>query len=180
MWDSGKPIHTNEHPNPSCHYNAYKFNENGDRILPEWGTCIHDNELNSDSAPYLNFHGTDGLELVLAIAEQDFSILNPAGIKGAIEGLLNIASDTDMSEHDCQARFGKVLEPLPRVEIPPFEPSGEFDPAPSDEVVEFYCSADVADGEINREALNYNCPTLDQYNLFADAQDPRSLSLIHI
>ena len=174
MWDSGKPIHTNEHPNPSCHYNAYKFNENGDRILPEWGTCIHDNELNSDSAPYLNFHGTDGLELVLAIAEQDFSILNPAGIKGAIEGLLNIASDTDMSEHDCQARFGKVLEPLPRVEIPPFEPSGEFDPAPSDEVVEFYCSADVADGEINREALNYNCPTLDQYNLFADAQDPRS------
>ena len=175
MWDSGKPVHTNEHPNPSCHYNAYKFDENKQRIQPEWGSCIHSNELSEDSAPYLNFHGTDGLELVLAIADQDLSILPPAGLLDVLEGLLNMPSDTRLSDHDCQARFGKTLASLPRVDIPPFEPSGEFDPAPSDEVVDFYCSADVAEGEINREALNYNCPTLDQYNLFADPQDPRSL-----
>ncbi|PNE04227.1 hypothetical protein A15D_00006 [Alcanivorax sp. MD8A] len=175
MWDSGKPVHTNEHPNPSCHYNAYKFDENKQRIQPEWGSCIHSNELSEDSAPYLNFHGTDGLELVLAIADQDLSILSPAGLLDVLEGLLNMPSDTRLSDHDCQARFGKTLASLPRVNIPPFEPSGEFDPAPSDEVVDFYCSADVAEGEINREALNYNCPTLDQYNLFADPQDPRSL-----
>ena len=168
MWDSGKPIHTNEHPNPSCHYNAYKFNDNGERKLPEWGSCIHSNEMSSDSVSYLNFHGTDGLELAIMLAEQDFPS-SPADLRGIIEGLLNISASRDMSEHDCE------LPSLPRVEIPPFEPSGEFDPAPSDEVVDFYCSADIADGEINREALNYNCPTLDQYNLFADPEDPRSM-----
>lgn len=134
MDSNGKPLHTNEHPNPSCHYNAYKFDENNERIQPTWGSCIHDNEFSEDSEPYLNFHGTDGLELVLALAEQDLSILSPSGLLDALEGLLNMPSDTNLSDHDCQARFGTLLPSLPRVEIPPFEPSGDFDPAPPPEV----------------------------------------------
>ena len=66
----------------------------------------------------------------LALAEQDLSILSPSGLLDALEGLLNMPSDTNLSDHDCQARFGTLLPSLPRVEIPPFEPSGDFDPAP--------------------------------------------------
>lgn len=175
MDSNGKPIHTNEHPNPSCHYNAYKFDDEATRIQPKWGSCFHDNAFSDDSEPYLNFHGTDGLELVLALAEQDTSILSPDGLLEVLNGLLNMPSDTNLSDHDCQTRFGSVLASLPRVVIPPFERSGDFDPAPDPEVVEQLCNAEVASGEINRDALVVNCPRLDQYNLFATADDPRSL-----
>ena len=173
--ENGKPIHTNQHPNPSCHYNAYKFNDQGERKQPTWGSCIHDNELSDDSAPYLNFHGTDGLELVIGLLDQDLSILTPGGLVDIIGGLLNFPSDTKLSDHDCQARFGQVLAPLPRVEIPPFEPSGDYDPATSEEYIAHLCEQEVEEGEINRAALEVDCPLLSQYNLFADAEDPRSL-----
>lgn len=172
---NGKPIHTNEHPNPACHYNAYKFDDEGARIQPTWGSCIHDNDFSNDSAPYLNFHGTSGLELVLAIADMDFSILLPTRWLEVIEDLLNLPSDTNLSDHDCQTRFGSVLASLPRVVIPPFERSGTIDPAPDPELVEQLCNAEVAIGEINRDALAVNCPRLDQYNLFEVAADPRSM-----
>ncbi|MDX1802996.1 MAG: parallel beta-helix domain-containing protein [Alcanivorax sp.] len=172
---NGKPLHTDEDPNPACHYNAYKFDANGNRILPQWGSCFHDNQLSSDSAPYLNFHGTDGLELIMALADQDLSILSADGLSNLISGTLNFPSDTHLSDHDCQARFGKVLAPLPRVTIPPFERSGEIDPAPSQEEVERLCNAKVGPGQINRRALQVNCPRLEQYNLFADPHDPRSM-----
>ncbi|WP_374072078.1 parallel beta-helix domain-containing protein [Alloalcanivorax xenomutans] len=172
---NGKPIHTNQHPNPSCHYNAYKFDDQGQRKLPQWGSCIHDNQFDEDSVPYLNFHGTDGLEVVMALAEQDLSLLDPAELLEVIQGLLNLPSDRKLEDHDCQVRFGKLLAPLPRVTIPPFEPSGEHDPAVSEEYVKFLCEAETAQNAINRPALAVDCPRLDQYNLFADPADPRSL-----
>ncbi|WP_238400896.1 parallel beta-helix domain-containing protein [Alloalcanivorax marinus] len=173
--ENGKPLHTNEHPNPSCHYNAYKFDDQGERKQPTWGSCIHDNELSDDSAPYLNFHGTDGLELVMGLLDQDLSILTPGGLVDIIGGLLNFPSDTRLEDHDCQARFGRGLEPLPRVEIPPFEPSGDYDPATTEEYIAHLCEQEVEEGEVNRAALEVDCPLLSQYNLFADAEDPRSL-----
>ncbi|EKF73784.1 hypothetical protein A11A3_11908 [Alcanivorax hongdengensis A-11-3] len=173
--ENGKPQLTNEDPNPSCHYNAYKFDSNGNRKLPQWGSCFHDNDMSSDSAPYLNFHGTDGLELIIGLADQDLSLLSPDGLASIVTGTLNFPADTHLSDHDCQSRFGKVLEPLPHVTIPPFERSGDIDPAPSEEVVEKLCNTSVASGEINRDALEVNCPRLDQYNLFADPHDPRSM-----
>tara|TARA_R110000850_G_scaffold2621_5_gene12382 strand:+ start:198 stop:3221 length:3024 start_codon:yes stop_codon:yes gene_type:complete len=173
--EHGKPLHTNQHPNPSCHYNAYKFDDQGNRKLPRWGSCIHDNELSDDSAPYLNFHGTDGLELVIGLVDQDLSILTPGGLLDIVGGLLNFPSDTNLSDHDCQARFGSVLPSLSRVEIPPFEPSGDFDPAASEEYIAHLCEAEVEEGEINRAAFEVDCPLLSQYNLFAEADDPRSL-----
>ncbi|MGJ8687060.1 MAG: parallel beta-helix domain-containing protein, partial [Spongiibacteraceae bacterium] len=172
---AGKPQHTNEHPNPDCHYNAYKFTAQAERIQPDWGSCFHSNDMSDDSQPYLNFHGTRGLEIVLALAEQDPSILTPEGLQGALTGLAEFTADTDMSVHDCQTRFGKLLPTLPLVTIPPFERSGTIDPSPSDEVIAQLCATSVAAGEINRAALTVNCPSLDQYNLFSDAEDPRSM-----
>ncbi len=173
--ENGKPIHTNEHPNPSCHYNAYKFNDQGERKLPQWGSCFHDNDLSADSQAYMNFHGTEGLELVLAAAEQDTGILTLEGLQSVLAGLDGVVADTDKSVHDCQARFGKLLPALPRVEIPPFEPSGTIDPAPSEDYINKLCTKRGKPGSVNREALAVNCPRLDQYNLFADPHDPRSM-----
>ncbi|MBD3658330.1 parallel beta-helix domain-containing protein [Marinobacter sp.] len=170
----GKPIHTNEHPNPACHYNAYKFDTAGNRKLPRWGSCFHDNDLGPESQAYMNFHGTQGLELVLAAAEQDPAILTPEGLQSVFEGLTGVVADTDATVHDCQARFGTVLAPLPRVTIPPFQRSGTVDPAPSAEYINRLCSKPARPGVVNRDALAVNCPTLDQYNLFADPHDPRS------
>ena len=170
---NGKPDFNNNHPNPSCHYNAYKFDNQGKRKQPEWGSCIHSNQF-QDGQPYLNFHGTSGLELLLGALEQDTSLLSLDGLRRVIEGILNFPADTRLEDHDCQARFGRVLPPLPRVVIPPFERSGQFDPAPSEEQVNRLCGLATQPGQINRAALAVNCPRLEQYNLFADPQDPRS------
>src|SRR5690606_6518877 len=62
----------------------------------------------------------------------------------------------------------------PRVTIPPFQRSGTVDPAPSAEYINRLCSKPARSGVVNRDALAVNCPTLDQYNLFADPHDPRS------
>ena len=175
MAANGKPIHTNQHPNPSCHYNAYKFDDNGQRIKPEFFACFRDNEFSDDSADYMNFNGTSGLELVIALAEQDTNILSLDGLQNVIEGLLSFPADQDISAHDCQQRFGRVLEPLPRVTIPPFERSGDLQPAPTEEAIAALCEVPLVDGEINRDALAVDCPRLDQYNLFEDPTDPRSL-----
>lgn len=163
--EHGKPQLTNEHPNPSCHYNAYKFDieaEGAPRLKPEWFSCIDDdNEFSNDSIAYANFHGTKGLELLV---EGSFDL-------GA---LLEFPSSFDATPHKCVAQYGRNLEPLPPVVIPPFERSGDFDPAPTEAEVAKLCGASVGSGKVNFAAANVNCPTLDQYHLFADAEDPRS------
>ncbi|MCK2148250.1 hypothetical protein MYE70_04160 [Marinobacter alexandrii] len=171
---NGKPIHTNEHPNPACHYNAYKFDSQATRKEPQWGSCFHHNAFEGKGQPYLNFHGTQGLELALAAAEQDTSILSLEGLQSVLAGLDGAVGDTDPFVHDCQARFGKLLPPLPRVTIPPFERSGTVDPAPSQAEIDRLCSKPVRSGQVNWAATAVNCPRLDQYNLFADPGDPRS------
>ena len=174
--ENGKPIHTNEHPNPACHYNAYKFNAQGERKLPEWGSCIYNNEMSSDSQDYINFHGMRGLELVLNVVDFDLgAIFSWQGLQDTLTGPLEFFADTELEDHDCNARFGRTLASLPRVTIPPFERSGSVDPAPTQEYINQLCEAPVKPGEINREALVVDCPRLDQYNLFANAQDPRSM-----
>lgn len=92
---NGKPIHTNEHPNPSCHYNAYKFDSQANRKQPQWGSCFHSNDYEGKGQPYLNFHGTQGLELALAAAEQDTSILSLEGLQSVLAGLDGAIGDTD-------------------------------------------------------------------------------------
>ena len=166
----GKPIHTNEHPNPSCHYNAYKFDDGGERIKPEWFMCIHDNDMSADSTAYMNFHGAQGLELL------DF-VGNPGAetLLAVVAGLPGLRADKDISVHDCPTRYGKQLAPLAPVVIPRFVPSGNAAAVPTAEEIARLCGTAVSGTAINSAALDVNCPTLDQYHLFADAQDPRSL-----
>jgi len=172
---NGKPIHTNQHPNPECHYNAYKFNDAGERKLPQWGSCIAHNEMD-DGQAYINFHGMRGLELVTGLADFDpKAIFSWEGLTNILTGPLEFFADTKLEDHDCEKLYGRTLESLPRVTIPPFERSGAIDPAPSKEYINQLCETPVKPGEINRKALAVDCPRLDQYNLFADDQDPRSM-----
>lgn len=172
--DNGKPIHTNQHPNPQCVYNAYKFDANGNRKLPEWGSCIHDNDLSSDSLAYMNFHGTRGLELLFAVVDADAGVLSWDGLQSILTGPTEFFADSDIEQHNCEARYGSTLASLPRVTIPPFEPSGGIDPAFSEEFVKQLCEGPVEEGRINRPALAVDCPRLGQYNLFEDVEEPRS------
>ncbi len=179
----GKPLHTNDHPNPSCHYNAYKFDTaatNSPRIVPDWfASCIDaDNEFSSDSLKFARFNGTKGLEVVIAAA-----VANPSSGPDALVQILgglaatdlqNFASSFDMSPHECPTAYGRNLASLPPVVIPPFERSGEFDPAPTEAEVKQRCEAAVAAGAVNFDAAQVNCPTLDQYALFSDPEDPTS------
>lgn len=171
----GRPETGNHHPNPKCHYNAYKFDDRGNRLMPNWFACMHDNTFSSESTQYLNFHGTRGLELPLAVAELDIGILRPSRLADAVKGLFEFKGTTDYSEFNCQERFGTLLPPIERVFIPPFERSGEFDPAPSTDEVSRLCRNPSGD-RINWSALErVDCPNLADYNLFADDEDPRSL-----
>ena len=178
--DRGKPQLTNEHPNPDCHYNAYKFNAQKERIKPEWfASCIDDtNTFSNDSLAFSNFHGLKGLEVVIAAALADPSS-GPDALTAILGGLAatdiaNLASSFDLSPHRCEAAYGKNLAPLPAVVIPPFVRSGEFDPAPTEAEIAQLCGAAVGAGQVNFAAAKVNCPTLDQYHLFSDAEDPRS------
>jgi uncharacterized repeat protein (TIGR03806 family) len=179
----GKPLHTNDHPNPACHYNAYKFDTNAanaPRIVPDWfASCIDaDNEFSGDSLKFARFNGTKGLEVVIAAA-----MANPAAGPDALVQILgglaatdlqNFASSFDTSAHNCQAAYGRNLQSLPAVVIPPFVRSGDFDPAPSQALITQLCEAAVSGDAVNFAAAPVNCPTLDQYALFADPEDPTS------
>ncbi len=165
----GKPVLSNEVPDPSCHYNAYKFDtaaSGAPRKQPDWTpSCIDDdNDFSSDSLAFSNFHGTKGLELIVS------SSLDLAAIA-------KFPADLDITPHRCKAQYGRNLDALPPVVIPPFVRSGDYDPAPSAEQVEKLCKASVAAGAVNFDAAKVNCPTLDQYHLFEDAQDPTSKPL---
>lgn len=171
--EDGKPILTNLDPNPSCRYNAYKFDAQGERITPKWWfTCIAaDNRFSGDSEDYLNFNGLRGLESVFALTEANL----PGTLLGLAE-LVNFPATFDISENNCPARFGAAPEPIAPVVIPPFQPSGEIDPAPPQSRIDALCGAAPPDGEVNfAAAAEVNCPDLAQYNLFAVADDPTSL-----
>lgn len=169
----GKPIHTNEDPNPACHYNAYKFDTSqpsAPRIQPEWfASCIDaDNEFSADSLKFANFKGTKGANAAIKIA------LGQAPSPQDLQELQDLPSSFDLAPHNCKAAYGKDLPLLPPVVIPPFVRSGLVDPAPAQELIDRLCGKAMAAGEVNFEAGKVNCPTLDQYNLFSDPQDPTS------
>ncbi|WP_373081383.1 parallel beta-helix domain-containing protein [Zhongshania sp.] len=168
----GKPISGNQYPNPSCRYNAYKFNEAGERKNPQWWySCIDEsNNFDSDSATFANFHGTEGLEALLYLPPQ-----GPEDLIDIVTSLPNFPVDTDITPHLCDDAYGSNMAPLPPIVIPEFVPSGAIDPAPSDALVDQLCNASVAAGEVNEAAYQVNCPRLDQYQLFSDPQDPMSL-----
>lgn len=177
----GKPNHFNDFKNYACHYNAYKFDTskpNAPRKLPDWwSSCIDDdNQFSGDSLAFANFHGLKGLEPVIAAATAS---TDEAGLMQVLASLpatdlQNLASSFDLAPHKCVARYGKNLPPLPPVVIPAFKRRGDLDPTPSEAQIQTLCNATVPAGQVNFGAAAVNCPTLDQYKLFEDAQDPRS------
>ena len=171
----GKPIQGNQYPNPACRYNAYKFDDNGQRITPRWWfSCIDaDNDFDGDSLAYANFHGTDGLDALFAIPPSGLDDLGT--LLSGLSGVASFAADLDMSPHQCVSAYGSNLPPLPAIVIPEFTPSGNIAPAPTQAEIERLCNATVPAGQINAAAYTVNCPRLDQYQLFSDAQDPRSM-----
>jgi len=139
---------------PACLYNKYKFTDPSDpttRRHPLYWHCYADsgkpdgNSFSIDSRKYLNFRNTDPLSPPL----------------------------TDMSVHDCPARFGKQLEPLPAAVVETFVPGANGSDSLSDEEVLAICE-NFSGTRVNRAALQYNCPKLSHYNLFTDATDPRT------
>ncbi|MGH8481482.1 MAG: parallel beta-helix domain-containing protein [Nevskiaceae bacterium] len=177
--ERGKPQHTNQE-DPACHYNAYKFEADGERarIVPDWwASCIDaNNSFSGDSLTFANFHGTRGLEAVIAAATAS---QDEAGLVKVLDGLqatdyANFASSFDLAPHDCPTAYGRNLPPLPAVVIPPFVPSGDVDPTPSEQEIKKLCRKKVAAGAANFDAARVNCPLLSHYNLFSDAEDPTS------
>ncbi len=171
----GKPIQGNQYPNPDCRYNAYKFDNEGQRITPKWwASCIDDsNQFDEDSIPFVNFNGLEGLEAVLALGPDVPNLLN--AVIDNVQSLPSFPASFDISAHKCETAYGSNMELLPPVVIPPFEPSGTIDPAPSEAEVNRLCNASVSSGQINEAAYKVNCPTLDKYHLFSDAEDPKSM-----
>ena len=169
----GKPLHSNEDPDPACHYNAYKYDTTQPakpRLQPDWTmSCIdEDNEFSADSLAFANFRGTKGANAAIKIA------LGQAPSPTDLAELQQFPSSFDLTPHRCQATYGKNLPLLPPVVIPPFVRSGFVEPAPAQALVDELCNKVMPAGEVNFEAGRVNCPTLQSYNLFTDPTDPTS------
>ena len=142
--ERGKPQYDGTHT-PDCRYNAYKFDDNKQIKRPDWFHCISDNQFSPQNRPYMNFDGIDPLTPPL----------------------------TDLSVHDCETAYGRDLEPLPAAVVETYQFDASGGSIPTEEEIKATCE-NFSGTQINREALAFNCEKLSQYNLFADATDPRT------
>ena len=144
--DNGKPQYTGAH-DPLCRYNAYKFAAGGARKQPQYSSCIDPgtNTFSADSRTFMNFMNADPLTV----------------------------PSTDVTQHDCAARFGATLASLDAAVVEEYDPGAPGPQPPTPEEIAAIC-ADYSGNQINREALGFNCQKLSDYNLFADPTDPRS------
>lgn len=150
----GAPSFGLSDPQPSCHYNAWKFNS---LTLPLLGTsyklkeedrvCITDNSFDISVPPYLNAN----------VQNAEFT------------NLLNfLPGDRNLLRHLCRLKS----VPVPVLKLPYVLPDNAVH-QPTQEEAAVACSA-ASRAQINFDlAGRYNCPTLDAYALFRDPQDPR-------
>lgn len=158
--ERGRPNYGPTDPGPNCNgarYNAWKFDAAGALKLPENGLCITDDNqfsntrlLTAFATPFVNARLTSSDPAVLAR-----DLLRPA--------------TTSLAPHRCTL----PARPAPTLQLPFVPDLANGDRRPSDAEVLAACNGG-APGAINRAALAYNCPRLDQYGLFANAADPRS------
>jgi parallel beta-helix repeat protein len=168
----GKPRHTNEHPNPDCHYNKYKFDDsdlaNPIRLQPLFGSsCIGTNTFSSDSLAFSNFNGIKGVGAAIAIA---------SGTQPTLEQITEsqqFPADLDLEAHNGNGNCDDPLTRIPPVEFETFVPS-EFDAPATAAEIKALCEGGSGGSVVNFAAGDVDCPRLEQYNLFADAEDPRS------
>jgi uncharacterized repeat protein (TIGR03806 family) len=165
----GKPQHTNQE-DPECHYNAYKFDAEGARLMPDWwASCIDDdNVFSDDSLAFSNFHGTKGANAAIALSS------GQPPTPQHLQEIQEFPASFDQAPHRCVTAYGRNMPLLAPVVIPKFVPSNDVDATPSPAQVASLCNATVPAGQVNFDAARVNCPRLDQYHLFSKPEDPTS------
>lgn len=153
--ERGRPNFYQFDPIPSCKWNAWKFDAQGQLKKPENGLCIENNSFENTTNP-----------LVSDFANVHFSstdVTDPA----------NLVPADNVAPTDCPTVPEELLpEYLPV--LPSYTPNPNADPRPSTAQIEAACNA-VQPGEVNMQAvLGFNCPRLDQYGLYVDETDPRA------
>lgn len=153
--ERGRPNLYQYDPEPSCKYNAWKFNADGSLKRPQNGMCFENN----------TFIKTNPLALIVDdYANIHFATPDPTAPE-------NIA----LATHDMPAECPVVEEPLLTQYVPVlpnYVPNPANDPRPSEAQLAAVCAAGKA-GTVNHEALlRFNCPRLDNYGLFQNAEDP--------
>jgi parallel beta-helix repeat protein len=144
-------------PMPKCKYNKWKFDDQGKLKRPANGICIE------DSNKFIT-----GLQnqIVDDFANFNFYTNNPLDLTN----LVTLSSN--VKPQDCPTATPEVLAQFPP-NLGTYTPGMAGSGNPTDAETAAVCGA-VVPGQVNRAALlGYDCPTLDQYGLFADATDPR-------
>lgn len=159
--ERGRPNYDRPDPEPSCRYNAWKFDDNGRLKKPENGLCLANNRHEGGPlhVPFLNAKFTSaelGPELLT-------SLLTPAS--------------TDTAPHNCTLDYASTVvdstKALYALAAKRFQvPAGIMPPTAAE--VQRLCAA-VKPGEVNWPALaRVNCPELSQYGLFSEPNNPLS------
>lgn len=153
--ERGRPNLTREDQDPECKWNAWKFDDQGKLKQPENGICIADDNRFENTrlvtlgvTPFLraNVTSSDPKQLLL-------DLLKPAS--------------NNLRPHRCDL----PARPDPVLALP-YLPSPDSDDARPDPAEVARACAAGRPGRINRHALDFDCPRLDQYGLFADPADP--------
>lgn len=150
--ERGRPNWDRSDKEPTCKYNAWKFNAQGKLKKPENGLCISNNKHDGNplNTPFLN------------------AKLNRTDLGPELAQQLITPGSTDLAPHNCDL----PTRALPVLELP-YKAAKEA-ARPSDAEVQKACAA-VKPGEVNWAALaTYNCPELSQYGLFSDPKNPLS------
>ncbi|MGH6629375.1 MAG: parallel beta-helix domain-containing protein, partial [Burkholderiales bacterium] len=140
--ERGRPNYQRSDPEPSCKYNAWKFDQSGALKQPENGLCVEDNNTFENTTP----------QTMLAdpFLNAKLTSSDPAQL---VQDLLVPASN-DLTPHRCTLS----ARPAPTLQLPfrPNPASGEARPSQSQ--VNQACNAGRA-GQVNFDALlKYNCP----------------------
>jgi parallel beta-helix repeat protein len=155
----GRPNYQRNDPDPSCKYNAWKFDEAG-ALKPELGLFIAEDNTFENTQLSTAFM-TDFLNANIttsALPQLLFDLLKPAS--------------TNLAPH--RGALPPVeLRPLKLPYVPDLDGA---DARPTEAEVSKACSA-VKSGQVNFAAAKYNCPRLEQYGLFADPGDPTSQAI---
>lgn len=154
--ERGRPNYYQFDPMPVCKYNAWKFKADGTLKRPQNGICVESNKFVNS-----NLNG---------LLVNDFVRFN---FKNSdITDPSNFMPVSTARPMDCPTVDPKLLpEFTPR--LGGFVPNPSNDPRPSEKTIAAVCSKGEP-GKINYPALlNYNCPRLENYGLFKDAEEPR-------
>src|SRR5581483_4888066 len=155
--ERGRPNFYIYDPTPKCKYNAWKFDQAGALKLPQNGMCIE-----SSNQFVRTQVGTLLVDNFANVHMHNADITDPSNL---------VLADHTMPQQCPTLAPQYLAQTTPN--LGSFTPNPSDDPRPGDAEIAAACGA-VQSGQINYRAVNgYNCPTLDQYGLFQDAQEPR-------